>query len=766
MSRYSLVALSLWLGAAVPLSAQDRTVATRVYTEPTGQRFFVDGQSYKSAQVFLWPVGSKHVIGVETEQLIFPGTRTKFTGWTDTTNTLDSTAEYITVTADPAITFIKATMSTEYLVRVLFYQCSSLNTDSCRPPGTVTVGGMPSPVDVEQWFAKDSSVLLQAFPNPGFVFTGWGAAANYATSFTYTHPLKGPVTFGNIFAAGKRVTLLSNPPDLMVAPDRTPTKSPAQMDWALGSKHVLGAVTPQTEVFNGDKIWVFRDWSNGAKFNDLYTVSNTNIAETITANFVRGARASFVTEPSGLKLKIDGRDNWPAYNFVWGVGMKYAISAPAEQTDSRGRKYVFTGWSNGGPAAQEVTITERDVTNGFRLTAAYAAQNRITITTTPPGLRITANGKECVISCVVEGVEGGQVLLTAPAAIPLSDTGRFEFSGWSDGGEASHAYIFTARAESSVVANFKSSFRLTTVAEPGNGASFRVEPSSEDGFYPADVTVSVTAEAKPGYRFRRWDGDLSGTFKGGFVSMNVPRVVRAYLDVAPYTEDSGVRNAAGETPESLVAAGSIGSIFGMNLAAAYEGGPTNPLAQTIGGVTVRLQNRLLPLVFVSPQQINLQVPSDLADGLYTVNVKWENYPEVSAPMRVVRNAPGLFEKKVEDRQYGAALHEDGTEILPTSPALRGETVTLFGTGFGPYERRVVDGFPLPADPQYTLLDTVEVLAGDTLLETIWAGGAAGQTGTSLVRFRVSSDLNTVEGSAAIRIRINGRESNTVLLAVQ
>ncbi len=765
MSRQLLFVLSL-CASATNLCGQDVISATRVFTEPNGLRFFVDGTPYFSAQTFMWPAGSKHTLQVERDQGWFQGQRQKFSVWTDSANILNASTDTVVVTAHPSILSIKATFATEYLLRVLFSACTPVIEATCRPGGSVSLGGSPYTSDIEQWLAADTEITLAAFPNPGFVFNGWGPVSNNSTSFLYKHKMTGPALFVNLFAGGKRVRLLSEPPELMLAPDRTPARAPVEVDWAQGSRHVLGAVTPQADALNSSRIWIFSHWSNGMRINDVYTVANTNIPDSLTGHFVRGAQVSFVTNPPGLKVRIDGRDNWPAYNFVWGAGMKYQISAPAEQTDSRGRRYMFRGWSNGGPANQEITITDEHVANGFRLAANYEALSRLTIQTTPAGLPITIDGQECRSGCTFDRAEGSRISLSAAGSIPISDTSRFQFDSWSDGAAATRTFTFSDAASTSITANYGSYFRLSASAEPGNVSGFKLEPGSADGFYLANTEVMVTANDRPGFRFRRWEGDLSGSYRAGLVNMSVPRFVRAIFDPVPFVDEFGVRNAAAETPEPLVAPGSIAAIFGVNLARSHEQGPLNPLSQAIGGVTVRLDRRLLPLVFVSPEQINLQVPSDLPEGVYPLAVRTDNHPEVFSVMRVVRNAPGLFQKRFDNQTLAVALHEDGAEITPLSPARPGELITLFGTGFGPYDRPAPDGFPLPSDPPFTLTDAVEVLIGEQTVEIERAGGVAGQVGTAMVRLRLPAALAPTEGSISVRARVNGRESNSVLVRVE
>jgi uncharacterized protein (TIGR03437 family) len=306
---------------------------------------------------------------------------------------------------------------------------------------------------------------------------------------------------------------------------------------------------------------------------------------------------------------------------------------------------------------------------------------------------------------------------------------------------------------------------LTAVADPSDASAFKMEPASNDGFYPEGTTVMLTAEAIPGYRFRRWEGDLNGTFRSAYLNMTAPRVARAVFDRVPHILPAGVRNAAAELPEAGVAAGSLISILGVNLAPGLEVGPLNPLSQALSGVTARIGNRLLPLLSVSPEMINAQLPWDLEEGSYTLAVRWSGQPEVSADFALVRNAPGLFTRAVDGKNFVSANHEDGSPVTLESPARRGEWVTLLGTGFGPLDRRPPDGFPVPQAPSYVSADRIELLAGELPIEPEWSGAVSGQVGLIGVRFKISDELpgaSTVE----LKARVNGRDSNTVLLPIE
>jgi uncharacterized protein (TIGR03437 family) len=259
--------------------------------------------------------------------------------------------------------------------------------------------------------------------------------------------------------------------------------------------------------------------------------------------------------------------------------------------------------------------------------------------------------------------------------------------------------------------------------------------------------------------------DVTGPMRIASLSLDAPKLVRAVFERTPFIATAGVRNGAAVTPEEAVSPGSIVSIVGASLANAYEVGPASPLAQAIGGVTVRVDTRLLPLLFVSPEQINAQLPSDLVPGDYTLFVRVGMQSEVSAKFRVTRNAPGLFYKDADGKPFLMASHEDGTAVTQEKPARKGELITLFGTGFGPTERPVPDGFAIPPSPAFPLADQVEIVAGDRPLETAWAGAAPGFVGTQAAQFRVTEDLPAAS-SVELKVLVNGVASNAALLPLE
>ena len=166
-------------------------------------------------------------------------------------------------------------------------------------------------------------------------------------------------------------------------------------------------------------------------------------------------------------------------------------------------------------------------------------------------------------------------------------------------------------------------------------------------FFPQNTQVTVTVAPNPGFKFLDWSGGLSGSYPVGVVTISGPESVVAQMGTVPFIAPAGVLNAVGMTPSASVASGSIISIFGQGLAPTVQVGPVNPLEQPLNGVSVTANNFILPLLFVSPQQVNAQVPSELAAGNYTLIVHNTGQPDVSATFTVARNAPGLFNQAGE-----------------------------------------------------------------------------------------------------------------------
>lgn len=670
------------------------------------------------------------------------------------------------------------------------------------------------------WVTEGSPLALNAIAYPGYTFQGWEVPGGHGGPFLTKIDITRPTTIRARFVEARRVYFETAPVrGLQVIIDRNPiptkrfdqdclpTTTPpiwppqlspspnpgnpappfspidnpsrlcqsiplcnGELDWIPGTEHILAAPPSQTDI-NG-ALWVFDHWDIGplgdpSGQNTVVSLPNDYRPHTFTAHFVPGARVSFVTSPVQLKLRIDGRENWPAYNFEWGVGHKHLVAAPLEQTDARGRKWRFAGWSNDGPAEQELVVPDNPE-RSFRLIARFELLGQVTLRTDPPSLPLTVNGEECTAPCTIDRPAGEQITIGAPVERSFSDDTRIEFSGWNDTTDRERAFTFTQDAHT-LTARYQYLHRLTLLSDPEEGAKYKLTPAAGPGsFFTAGVRVQVDVEPNPGFKFRRWDGAFSGTIPSGSILMSRPATIAARFDRVPALPEGAVRNAAAETPDKVVAPGSLIAVRGKHLAPHFESGPFNPLRQTLLGVTVHVGDRLLPLIHVSPDEIIAQLPSTLPLGEHTLTVRQLDQPPVNTTFTAATPAPGLFTQPEQELPLAEIYHASGKPVTPEDPARPGQTLLLIGTGFGPTTPNWLDGFATPESPALPLRNAFELLVEGEPVPYLFAGAQPNRVGRTLIRFvlsQIPASQDPEGRNLRLQVRMSGRLSNAVLVPV-
>lgn len=230
----------------------------------------------------------------------------------------------------------------------------------------------------------------------------------------------------------------------------------------------------------------------------------------------------------------------------------------------------------------------------------------------------------------------------------------------------------------------------------------------------------------------------------------------------PFLTAESVVNAA--TFQPGMTAGSWVAIFGENLARStrtWDGAIIGvQLPTELDGVVVLINGRRAAIFFISPGQLNVQVPDDMAKGLIDVQVVVDGIPSVPIEMELSDVAPSFFMFDPEGRRYLAALHLDGTFIgkvglfgdaLESRPVRPSERAVLFGTGFGATDP------PTPAG----VIPNVAALAADVQISI---GGLdaivefAGISGAGLYQFNVIIPAALTAGDAEVIATIGGVSS--------
>ena len=144
-----------------------------------------------------------------------------------------------------------------------------------------------------------------------------------------------------------------------------------------------------------------------------------------------------------------------------------------------------------------------------------------------------------------------------------------------------------------------------------------------------------------------------------------------------------------------MAPGALASIFGTNLASAAGSAANVPLPATLGGVSVAVNGRPAPLIYISPGQINFQVPYETSPGPASVTVTTSGRASLSFAFNVLAAAPGVFQS---DTSRAIAQNQDGSLNGSTHAAAPGSTLVVYLTGQGPLDNAVASGASAPSQP--------------------------------------------------------------------
>jgi uncharacterized protein (TIGR03437 family) len=149
-------------------------------------------------------------------------------------------------------------------------------------------------------------------------------------------------------------------------------------------------------------------------------------------------------------------------------------------------------------------------------------------------------------------------------------------------------------------------------------------------------------------------------------------------------------NATGYAPAGF-APGSLVTLRGTFLANATQLPSQSPLPTTLARATVRINGIAAPLLYVSPTQINFQVPFEVAPGTVSLDLERSFTHLTISNLQIGELAPAIFTLAQTGEGSGLFLHADGSVVLFQSPARVGETISMLCTGLGKLKQNFPSG---------------------------------------------------------------------------
>ncbi len=214
---------------------------------------------------------------------------------------------------------------------------------------------------------------------------------------------------------------------------------------------------------------------------------------------------------------------------------------------------------------------------------------------------------------------------------------------------------------------------------------------------------------------------------------------------------NSVANAASFLP--AFAPGMLMSVFGRSLANSTKQAASAPLPLTIDGVSATVNGVPAPLFYVSPSQLNLQVPYETAAGTAVLGVN-NNGLVSSFSFQVKAAGPGIFTG-------------NSGGLTPFSSARPGDSLVMFITGEGDTSPALDTGAPpasgtplnqLPA-PRQPLTMTV----GGIPVTPFFVGIPYGLVGVTQINFTVPR--NAPNGVQPVVVTVGGVSSKAGALSI-
>ncbi len=239
---------------------------------------------------------------------------------------------------------------------------------------------------------------------------------------------------------------------------------------------------------------------------------------------------------------------------------------------------------------------------------------------------------------------------------------------------------------------------------------------------------------------------------GGFIDALIPIGGATIQNVRTLNAASYVQSVA---PDSLAAT------FGTQLTSTTAGATSLPLPLTLAGVTVMVNNLSAPLLYVSPSQVNYQIPANVDPGTAVVKVM-NGGTEVANGTVIIENvSPSIFTAKADGKGVPAAqttldgvtfqsvANADGTaKVLTVGTTAKPNYLVLYGTGL---RRR-------------SSMTNVKVLIGGVQAEVSFLGAHSRLVGVDQMNIKLPQTVRG-RGNVDVVVTIDGKNANTVTINI-
>jgi uncharacterized protein (TIGR03437 family) len=229
----------------------------------------------------------------------------------------------------------------------------------------------------------------------------------------------------------------------------------------------------------------------------------------------------------------------------------------------------------------------------------------------------------------------------------------------------------------------------------------------------------------------------------------------------PSIATGGVVNNVYPVLGAPLAPGTVTAAYGTNIASAANTPTAFPLPGVLGGVEALVGGMNAPLYYVSPGQLTMQMPAELAPNhTYPTVIAVGNQYSLPQNVDLIPVAPATY--AFADGTL-VAQHPDFTLVGASSPAHPAETLTIYLVGMGATTPAVPSGTTAPSSPLASVPPQVVVTVDGQPAQVSFAGLTPGLAGLYQINFTVPPGAKT--GTLNVVITQNGVAANSTKLPV-
>jgi hypothetical protein len=551
-----------------------------VNTSPSNLSLLVDNAVVTVSQVYKdWAPGSTHTLDAHSAAAGIPGARSSSVSWAVNSSVASTQTSY---------TFTVPTTQTSITANIVLSYALQVKTNG---PGKASVS--PASPTGDGYYPAGTPVAITATPNPNSSFVNFtGALTGTANPGNLTMNALSTVT-ANFGAQQTTLTFTTNVAasegsQITVAGVTHSNSASVAQGFAQGSSVNVSAPASFVSATNPGIQYIFQSWTNGPT-TPSQTIAVPSSPTTYSAVYKTQYLITVQATP-------------PSSGTVTGGGWVDSGSTPA-LTASAAAAYYFKDFKQGSSASTANPLQLASLTAPVSVTAEFAADPAITITSVPTGQ---------IVYVDMAAVQTPQTFTWTPGAVHSLDASQHAtanpgvhetFTSWADGSPASYKFTVPANT-TTLTANFNLSYLLTLNAiGPGTVSALQASPTG-DGFYPASAGVTVTASPNANSSFSGFSGDLSGVTNPQNIAMLAPHTVTATFAANTATQPTIAFTTNLNPPD--------GFMLGLN-SMAYS---TFPVSQQFAPGAILTVS--VPAIFVSASNSGIQyVFQKWSDGVAT-----------------------------------------------------------------------------------------------------------------------------------------------------